>query len=688
MPQATAKRIEKREIPSMSLRAAVVPDSINLEARTVEVVWSTGARVLRGWWDQFYEELSLDPSAVRLGRLNNGAPLLDAHQSWSLRTVIGVVEAGTAKVDGKQGTATVRFAKAEDDPEADKIWRKVVDGIIRNVSVGYNVHRYSPDKLEDGSRIPIRTAIDWEPFEISPVPMGADDDAGFRSKDQHAKNICEFEFETRAQQESDPMPDPVATPPAADQAAQAEAARAAAAADAERTRITSIRLAIRSAQKAGLTVERGDAIEAEAVEKKTPVADVRALLLEELSKRDAGLTQAGGGNRIEAGEDSRDKFVRGASAWLFLRGGIVSTLARAAELAPVNKAFRDLPTDPGEFRGLSLRDLARECLERAGVYQRGMSALDLVGRALTYRGGMNTTSDFAILLENVMHKTMLGAYVTTPDTYSRWCGTKMVTDFRDHNQYRLGSFGVLDDLNQHGEFKNKSIPDGERVKVSTSTKGNIIALSRHAIINDDMGAVMDTANGFGRSAKLSVEVAAYALLAQNSGLGPTQPDSQPFFHANRKNVGTSSAISVAGIDADRVVMGKQRDPSGNELLDLRPAVLLVPLEIGGTARVINANEYDITPSTTTNFQTANRVRGLFRDVVDSARVSDISTTRRYMFADPNVWPAFVVVWLEGQTEPFLDSQDGWRVDGVEWKLRTDFRVQEFDARPSLTNAGT
>jgi hypothetical protein len=685
MPQPNAAKVEKREIPALSLRASVVPSSVNAEARTVDVVWTTGARVLRGWYDPFYEELSLDPTHVRLDRINNGAPFLDSHESWSLRTVIGVVEAGTAKLNGQQGTATVRFAKAEDDPDADKIFRKVIDGIIQNISVGYRVWRYAPDKLEEGSRIPVRTAIDWEPFEISAVPMGADDGAGFRSVEKVVKNICEFE--TR-QQESDPMPDPVVTPPVADDAARAAATAAAstAAADAERTRITSIRLAVRAAQKAGLTEVRATEIEDAAVSNKTPIHDVRALLLEDLAKRDDSSAQSSP-NRIEMGEDVRDKFVRGASAWLFMRAGITDVLQRAQKIAPNNAAFRDIATDPGEFRGLSMRDIARECLERAGVKTRGLSPLDLVGRALTYRagGGMNSTSDFAVLLENVMHKTTLSSYMITPDTWSRFCGTKTVTDFRDHNHYRLGSFGSLDSLNEHGEFKNKSIPDAERVKTSVTTKGNIISLSRQAIINDDMGAIMETAQGFGRSSKLTVEVAVYSLLAQNAGLGPTQADGQPFFHAaNRKNVSTSAAITVNAIDADRVVMGKQKDPSNNEYLDLRPAILLVPLEIGGTARVINANEYDTKDN---SFQTANKVRGLFRDVVDSARMSDISATRRYLFADPNVWPAIVVSWLEGQTEPFLDSQDCWRVDGVEWKLRLDFGVKEFDARAAVTNAG-
>ena len=60
--------------------ATVAPATANDETRTVEVIWTTGARVLRGHYDRFYEELSLDPKHVRMDRLASGqAPLLANH---------------------------------------------------------------------------------------------------------------------------------------------------------------------------------------------------------------------------------------------------------------------------------------------------------------------------------------------------------------------------------------------------------------------------------------------------------------------------------------------------------------------------------------------------------------------------------------------------------------------------------
>src|SRR5690349_1310717 len=108
-------------LPALNLRAEFEPASLNREARTVDLVWTTGARVLRGFWDRYWEELSLDPKHVRMERLNSGAPLLADHIA-STQTTIGVVEA--ASLQKKRGVATVRFVKAGVDPEADRVFEK------------------------------------------------------------------------------------------------------------------------------------------------------------------------------------------------------------------------------------------------------------------------------------------------------------------------------------------------------------------------------------------------------------------------------------------------------------------------------------------------------------------------------------------------------------------------------------
>src|SRR5690606_32939626 len=136
-----------------------------------------------------------------------------------------------------------------------------------------------------------------------------------------------------------------------------------------------------------------------------------------------------------------------------------------------------------------------------------------------------------------------------------------------------------------------------------------------------------------------------------------------------------ATISMAALDADATVMAVQLDPNGQDILDLRPSVLLVARGLEGTARSINQAEYD--PDTTGKLQKPNVVRGMFSDIVGTGRLTG---NRRYLFADPNLAPVFLVSFLEGQQEPVLETQDGWRTDGVEMKARLDFGVDVVDYR--------
>ena len=369
--------------------------------------------------------------------------------------------------------------------------------------------------------------------------------------------------------------------------------------------------------------------------------------------------------RVEKTEDEADKRIAAASDALLVRSGV-------AVDAKVRASMSGNP-----FRGAKLLDLARASVERLGIKAAGMSQLEVVAAAFT-----QGTSDFPVLLENTMHKALQASYATAALTWSRFCATGSVSDFRAHNRYRLGSFGSLDAVNELGEFVNKTIPDGEKGSITAGTKGNIINLSRTAIINDDLGAFVGLAGMLGRAAARTVEVDVYTLLALNSGLGPAMADGKTLFHADHGNISTAAAISMAAIDADRVAMAMQKDVSGNDYLDLRPSVLLVPIGLGGTARSINDAQYD--PDTANKLQKPNVVNGLFRDIVDTPRLSG---TRRYLFAEATEAPVLEVAFLDGVQEPFIELQNGFDVDGARYKVRLDYGVGAIDYRGAVTNAG-
>ena len=395
------------------------------------------------------------------------------------------------------------------------------------------------------------------------------------------------------------------------------------------------------------------------------IETIQARLLAEMGKGAEPANPQNAFPKIETVSDEGDKRKDAVVASILARAGVAQDAAARAALA----------SNP--YRGDRLLDTARASLQRAGVSVSGMTSMEVVAAAFT-----QGTSDFPVLLENAMHKTLQASYATAALTWNRFCATGSVSDFRANNRYRTGSFGSLDAVNELGEFVNKSIPDGEKASITAGTKGNIINLSRTAIINDDLGAFVGLSNMLGRAAARTVEVDVYALLASNSGAGPTMGDGKTLFHADHKNITTGAALSMAAIDADRVAMASQLDVSGNDYLDLRPAVLLVPIGLGGTARSINDAQYD--PDTANKLQKPNIVNGLFRDIVDTPRMTG---TRRYLFADPSEAPVLEVAFLDGNQNPYLELQNGFDVDGARYKVRLDYGVGAIDYRGAVTNAG-
>lgn len=168
------------QLPQFDRLAAVRAESFDADSNTIEIVWTTGASVRRyDWWDgtEYDEVLSVDPKAIRLERLNLGAPFLDSHCSYGCDNVIGAVVPGSAKIEDGRGVARIQLSKA---PGVADTVQKIREGVIRNVSVGYWVHKVEKTEADDGT-VARWDVVDWEPLEISAVPIPADAASQIRS---------------------------------------------------------------------------------------------------------------------------------------------------------------------------------------------------------------------------------------------------------------------------------------------------------------------------------------------------------------------------------------------------------------------------------------------------------------------------------------------------------------------------
>lgn len=140
--------------------------AINEEARTATLAFASETPVER-WWG--VEILDCTAGAMRRQRLDSGANLLCDHNTRDVVGVVESVEIGTDRVV----RAVVRFGKSV---RAEEVWQDVKDGIRRNVSVGYLIHRALLVEERDGQET--YRITDWEPYEISLESVPADASVG------------------------------------------------------------------------------------------------------------------------------------------------------------------------------------------------------------------------------------------------------------------------------------------------------------------------------------------------------------------------------------------------------------------------------------------------------------------------------------------------------------------------------
>ena len=140
--------------------------AIDEENRTVEVAFSSESPVERGWG---VEVLDHGSESIRTARLEDGAPLLLEHDP---ERHIGVVE-GVSLGDDRVARASVRFGNSA---LAQEVFRDVMDGVKRHISVGYVIHNVRKEEDQDGRAI--YRATDWEPLEVSWVSIPADHSVG------------------------------------------------------------------------------------------------------------------------------------------------------------------------------------------------------------------------------------------------------------------------------------------------------------------------------------------------------------------------------------------------------------------------------------------------------------------------------------------------------------------------------
>lgn len=623
----------------------------------------TGATVERYDWntgEKYFLRLGLDPGQCDVMRLDGG-PLLDSHMDWSVKHVLG--SCSNPRIENGVAMATASFS---DDEDSDTIFRKIKGGTLRKVSVGAVIEHISKESEADG--ISTYVADKWYPREVSIVPIPADENAGFLSDQLPIQKLMDRQADGQlrapAQQET-PMAEVITQPTgeetrvanlAAVNAAREEATKT------ERERVSGITAAVKAAK---LKSEFAQGL----IDGGITLADARAKIIEELGKQsettEISNKHTGG---IVPGADAREKLRESLTNAIEHRSGVTG--------AKLHEGGR-------EFAGMTLMEMGREMLRRNGATVLPSNRYDLAAAML----GMNTqnfsgpgyggTSDFPYILANVANKSLRAAYDAYPQTWRPIARGTTNTDFKTKyiNQLSESPTPVL--VPPSGEFKYVSLSD-KRESYALATYGNIIALNRQAIINDDMGAFNRIPSLQGRAcAQLESDIV-WALITSNPTMGA---DSVALFnsaHGNLTAIGT--AISQTSLGVARAAMRIQKGIKAVEFINVEPRIVAVPAALETKALQETSNQY--TPQQGSNINTFRNLQVIVEPRLDAA-----SATAWYMFADPGQIDVIEYAYLAGQEGIFTEMRVGFDVDGVEMKVREDFGAQILDWRGCYKNPG-
>ncbi len=663
------------ELPALRRMAELAPGSVDSDARTVEVVWSTGARVRRVpfFGDAYDEELSLDPAHVRLERLNAGAPFLRVHELTALDAVIGSVAPDSARIENGRGVATVRLSERED---VEAIWRDIQAGHIRAVSIGYQVHRYEVSKPEGGREL--WRAVDWTPFEISAVPVGADPAAGFRSTETlHACVVHRAGASSKTERTSTMHDEAIETEDPTEVVEEAEVPEET---EAGETRSPKKPLKTKEQPKPDTEALVAEA-RANERQRASTIYDLTSRLglergvADDLVKRGVGLDEARR-QILDTLAESSDQTRTFGHVSVPLGGQDERMTRRDAAanalLHRYSPTLFQLTDAARQFRGMTLMELARESLGEAGVNTRGMSRDEVATRAL------HSTSDFPEILAAVTSKTLRQAYEAYPRTFLAFCRQVLATDFKAMHRVQMGEAPQLLKVNESGEFKRGTIGESKE-SYRIETYGRVVGITRQVLINDDLDAFTRIPAMYGNSiAQLESDVV-WGIVTGN----PAMADNKALFHADHKNLeGTGAALSVDAVGKGRTAMAKQTGLDKKTVLNIRPAFLIVPAALELKAEQMVAQ--NIVPAETQNV-VPQSIRTL--SPIAEPRLDADSDTAWYLAASPNQIDTIEYAYLEGQQGAYIETRNGFDVDGVEIKCRLDFGAKAIDWRGLYKNPG-
>ena len=604
---------------------------INVETRTVPFILiskeNEGERV--DWWtDEVFIE-KLDVNGAKYERLNT----FFKDHIRSVDSAIGKVE--NIRIEGGQLKADVVFGT---DDDAEKVFRKYVDGILTDCSIGYKINATTVEQRKGEPTLV--TVTDFEIRELSAVGIGFDKGAtvGRNLNSQEGDNSMNDELKKELESLRSAVDGLTAEQKTRlqeleDKEKEAQRALTTSVKD-EQTRSSEI-LALATAGH--LTLERAS----EFVSKGTSIDEVRKAVIDEKSRSSHTV--------VVGGVPDAANMMRDVENSILLRCGV---------------KIPDVKPSENYFRGATLTDMARHIV---GI--NSMDRVDIAQRAMS-------NDQFTLLLGNIANRVMVSNFEEQEGTYNLWTTNVDLPNFKLQTDVSVKNpNGRLSKLKEKGELESLELDDnGEAWKLESY--GNKFVFTRQMLINDDLGAFTNIIATFGQMAKRTSNGLVYDLLqAKGDFANYKMSDNKALFHSDHKNMGTAAALASASLSDARVLMRRQMD--GKTALNINPKYLIVSPENETIAKQLLTSESDLSGNN-------SGVTNIHKNSLDLIVESELSANPWFLAAARKTIKTGILAGTGGQ--PIVQEKMK-SAGGVEFECLYDFGVMIEDFRGLYRNLG-
>ncbi len=290
-----------------------------------------------------------------------------------------------------------------------------------------------------------------------------------------------------------------------------------------------------------------------------------------------------------------------------------------------------------------------------------------------------TTSDFPKLFGDILDRQLLAAYRATPAVWRSFCKIATVPDFRQVNRLAVaGGDNVLSEVKEKAEYPETKMSEAE-YKYAVKKYGRRMPFSWETMINDDLDALKDIPQRFGRAARRSEQKFVTGLYCQDDG---------PIF-TTVSQITSNAVLGVAGLATAMAQIGASTDANG-EPIAIDTLHLVVPPALEVTAyNIINALQIEMGDqggSSTQKLMAVNWLKNRLQVHVEPyipvvATSGTAGKTTWLLFADPaNNRPGVEVGFLRGHEEPeiFMKSPNAERIGGSTSPMSGDFETDSID----------